>query len=277
MLTRRGAAASIGFALLVFQGVALPGCVAPKAIPVVPPRPLRAATLEEVLAAYDGYCKGIESISASGDLEVRDLRAGKAGRLGVRLVAKRGGRLYLKASVTVVTALELSADGERFSFQVPRKKTVWTGAADAPPRAEDDKAPYYALRPLDIVSALLPDPLIPAEGDALVLEGDREAFSLTLARLSSAQGTARRGVSLSRDTLQLSRARTFDERGNVVSEATFGDWEGGNPRRVLVARPREGYEAAFAFDKIERNVAIPERAFAPRIPEGYTVIEVDKP
>jgi hypothetical protein len=67
--------------------------------------------------------------------------------VGVRFVAARGGRLYLKGSVLVVTALEVVSDGERFWFQVLSKKTVWTGPNDAGNRAEGaDKAPYYALR-----------------------------------------------------------------------------------------------------------------------------------
>ncbi len=278
MLTHRRRADSITLALLTSLGLGSAACFArPVAIPVVPYRPLRVATLEEVLAAYDGYCKGIESLSASGDLEVRDLRAGKARRVGMRLVAARGGRLYLKASVAVMTALELSADGRRFWFQVPAKKTVWTGSADAHPRAEDEKAPYYVLRPLDVVAALIPDPLTAGEEDLLVLEGDRDTFSLALVRMSSAHGTVRRRVWLERDTLQLVRARTFDERGDVVSESTFGEWQEGLPRRVLVSRPREGYEAGFSFDKAQKNVAVPDKAFAPRTPEGYTIVEVDKP
>jgi hypothetical protein len=36
----------------------------------------------------------------------------------------------------------------------------------------------------------------------------------------------------------------------------------------------QGYEAALRLDKVERNVPAPERAFAPRTPEGYTVVEV---
>jgi hypothetical protein len=243
----------------------------------VPFRPLRAATLEEVLAAHDEYCRGTQSLSASGDLEVRDLRAGKARRVGVRLVAARGGRLYLKASVAVVTALEISADGKRFSFQIPARKTVWIGSADADPRAEDEKAPYYALRPRDVVSALVPDPLAPGEGESLVLEADRDSFSLALVRMARDRGTARRRVWLDRDTLQIVRSRSYDDRGDLVMEATLGDWQEGAPRQVMVARPREGYEASFRLEEVQRNVAVPERAFVPRTPEGYAVVEVDRP
>jgi outer membrane lipoprotein-sorting protein len=236
---------------------------------------LRAATLEEVVAAYDGYCKGIHSLSASGDLDVRDYRAGRRRRLGVRLVATRGGHLYLKGSVAVMTALEVVADGERFWFQLPSKKTTWTGRSDVPPRVEDEQAPYYVLRPADLISALLLEPLEPRASDMLVLEGDREAFSVTLSRGDGIRAVARRRIWLDRDTLLPLRTRTYDERGDVLNEVELGDWLGRAARRVVVSRPAQGYEAAFAFERVETNVSIPARAFVPRIPEGYQVIEVD--
>jgi hypothetical protein len=52
-------------------------CVTRTIAPAAPPGPLRAASLEEALGAFEGYCRGIETLSASGDLDVRDYRAGK--------------------------------------------------------------------------------------------------------------------------------------------------------------------------------------------------------
>jgi outer membrane lipoprotein-sorting protein len=264
--------------LVVCLGLALAGCARARPVPRVAITPPRAASLDEVLAAYDGYCKGMETLSASGDLDVRDLRAGKARKLGVRLLATRGGRLYLKGAVAVVTALEVVSDGARFWFQVPSKKTVWTGAAAdaAPQAAETEDAPYYALRPADVTQALLPEPLDPGQSETVVLEADRETFSLSLARIDGNRGRVRRRVWLDRQTLRPSRLRTYDDRGDVRTEARLGEWTAAGPQRVDIARPLDGYEAAFSFDKVESNVAVPERAFAPRTPAEYKVVEVGK-
>jgi outer membrane lipoprotein-sorting protein len=265
-------------------GLALPAVLLSGACVTVPhaasrPKapPLRRASLEEVVAAYEGYCRAIDTFSASGDLDVRDLRLGRSQRLGVRVVAARGGRLYLKGSVAVVTAVEVVANGQRFWLQVPSKHTVWTGAtsARARPAGDDEKDAYSALRPEDLTAAMLPDQLAPEEGEALVLEADRETFSVTVARLRVGRGWARQRVWMSRETLLPLRSRTFDDAGEVVREVRFGAWKDGLPRSLAVLRPTEGYEAAFTFTKVERNVAVPERAFAPRTPEGYTVVEVD--
>ena len=240
-----------------------------------PRRSLRAATLDEVLTAYDDYCRGFDTLRASGDLDVRDLRSGKSQKLGIRVVAARGGRLYLKGSVAVVSALEVVSDGRQFWFQLPTKKKVWTGdASGSAPEAVDDKAPYYVLHPSDVTTALVPEPLAPGPDESLVLEADAQNFSLTLARLEGGRGIARRRVWVNRDTLQPSRLRAYDARGDVASDAVFSGFEDGAPRSITIRRPAEGYEAVFALDKLERNVAVPEKAFTGRIPEGFAVVEV---
>jgi outer membrane lipoprotein-sorting protein len=262
-------------AALLLAALAGAGCLArPKTITAVPARALRAATPDEVLAAYEAYANDSRTLSASGALEVRDLRAGRARKLDVRLVVSRGGKLYLKGSVAVVTALEVVANGERFWFQVPSRKTVWTGKAGASHRAEGDNAPYYALRPADVTSALLPEPLLPGPRDTVVFEADPESFSIALAPLGGRE-VVRRRVWLDRETLRPLRLRRYDERGEVLSEARLGDWQGGAaPRRIQIDRPAEGYQAELDLVKVERNVPVPEQAFVPRTPAGYKVEDV---
>lgn len=243
-----------------------------------PPRPLRPVNLEESLASYDRYCEGLQTISASGDLDLKDLRAGKQRRLGVRLVATRGDRLYLKGQLLVVTAIEVVSNGERFWFQVPSKKTVWTGsAADlAPPAEGADQAPYYALRPRDVTAALLPEPLRPRAGDLLALEAERDVVWLSLARGEGGRGVVRRRVGLDRDSLRPVRLRSYDERGELFADVTLGNWSGSAPRRVVVARPAEGYVADFSLDKVDINKPVPEKAFEPRPAAGYRTVEVGR-
>lgn len=264
--------------LAIAGALLLPAC-ATRSIERVarPDTPARAVTMDEVLSAYDAYCRGLETVNATGDLDVKDFTAGKERKLGVRLLAGRGGRLYVKGSVLLVTGLEVVADGERFWFQVPSKKTVWTGAADATPTAAGaEKEPYYALRPRDVTAALLPEPLAPREGESLAFESERRQFCLTLSSTTEAHGrtTVRRRACLDRETLEPRSLRLYDARGELGAEVTLGDVQDGMARRVTIARPREGYLASFAFEKVVRNQPLPEKAFVPRTPDGYAVVEV---
>jgi outer membrane lipoprotein-sorting protein len=238
----------------------------------VPARPARAVTLEQALDAYDGYCEGLHSISASGDLDVKDLRAGKQRKVGVRLLATRGDRLYLKGQVLVLTALEIVSNGERFWFQIPSKKKVWTGPVSgmAPAAEGADRAPYYALRPRDVTSAVLPEALNPGAEDSLFLETDRSLACLSLARA----GLLRRRACLERETLRPARLRTYDERGELVSDVELSAWSEAGPRRVVISRPAEGYVVEFRLDKLETNKPVPERTFEPRPAQGYETVEV---
>lgn len=276
MLTLVRPATSIRAASLMLLLTCAAGCAArPKAIAVAPFRPLRAATLDEVLAAHERTTEAIETLSAAGSLQVRDLRKAQQRQFGVRVLAGRGGRLYLKASVAVVTALEAVADGQSFWFQVPSRRTVWTGAVLRPTSLDVGDEPYQALRPTDLAAALLPDPLHPAPQETVLFEGQRDAFTLAVARVDGARGAVRRRVWVDRDTLLPARSCLYDEHGDVQLEVSFAGWSAGVPRRLSVARPREGYEARFDLERAERNVALDARLFSPRTPADYKVVNVD--
>ncbi len=255
------------------MGLGLIGCATRRTEPQAgPARPQRTVSLEEALGSYDRYCEGLRTISASGDLDVKDLRAGKQRKLGVRLLATRGDRLYLKGQVLVVTALEVVSNGERFWFQVPSKKTIWTGPAGslAPAAEGADQAPYYALRPRDVTAALLPEPVAPKEAEALFVDSDRFTACLNLA----SGGVLRRRVCLNRETLLPTSLRVYDAQGELVVDAALQAWRDDGPRRIVITRPAQGYVADFSLEKVERNKPVPERAFEPRPAPGYQTVEV---
>jgi hypothetical protein len=243
-----------------------------------PQAPARIVSPADVISAYDSYCEGLSTLNGTGDLDVKDFRAGKQRKLGVRLLAAREGRLYVKGSVLLVTGLEVVSNGERFWFQVPSKNTVWTGRADAAAAAEGaQNEPYYALRPRDVNAALLPEPIGASAGGVAVLDADALRACVTLSaplEAGARQGIARRRACVDRATLTPRSLSLYDERGDLSAEVTFADVRDGAARRLDISRPREGYLASFVFEKLIRNEPVPERAFAPRPAEGYKVVEV---
>ena len=105
------------------------------------------------------------------------------------------------------------------------------------------------------------------------MESDREAFTLILAAPRPWARAAQRS-GWSAPCLRPLGERRYDEEGDLVASFTYGSWEGRYPHRIVVGRPREGYEAEFSFEKADVNVAVPDRAFVPRTPADYKVVEV---
>ena len=127
----------------------------------------------------------------------------------------RGGRLYLKGSVAVVTALEVVADGERFWFQVPVEEDGLDGRGrrGRPARPSDRAGALLRAAPRRRDRGPAPEPLAPRDGETVLLDGDREAFTLTLAAPGRGRGgRAPARVRLDRETLRPVRLRALRRR-----------------------------------------------------------------
>ena len=103
-------------------------------------------------------------------------------------------------------------------------------------------------------------------------------FTLTLAA-ARRRARARRGggCPLDRETLRPVRLRQL-RRARATSRRTSRSRAGrdGQPaRRCEIRRPARGLRGrVHASTRSRRNVPVPERAFVPRTPEGYAVVEV---
>ena len=87
----------------------------------------------------------------------------------------------------------------------------------------------------------------------------------------------RRRVWLDRQTLRPVRLRSYDERGDLRTEARLRVVDGDRPPAGgHLASPRRATRRPSRFDRVETNVPVPERAFAPRTPPEYKVVEVGK-
>ena len=222
-------------------------------------QPPREASLDEVLAAYDLYCDGIDTFKATGEMELRNTRTGRAGRLRFDLVASREG-IRLEQRGGGPGFVLVSRDGE-FALQSAADGRHWRGAADEPlPSLRD--FPLEALRPSDLSSAFVPSPLTAQPDEALFMEGERSRFAVTLTRRRSGHGVARRQVFLERASLRLQRTLSFDEEGNLRSEVSWRSWRDGVPREILVTRPLDGTLARLELDEAEPNAPVPPGSFS---------------
>ena len=210
---------------------------------------------------------GFDTLSAAGDLEVRDLRAGKARTLGVRLVAARAVELYLKASVAMVTALEVIVRRTALLVPGPVAEDGVDRARRREPRREprDEQAPYYALRARPTSSAaLLPEPLAPGPDEAPPARRRRPGFrALPGSPRPGPARSARRRVLARPRALQPSLDRQLRPAGDLrVGGPLLGLARRLAPAAGACAGPARATRPSFTFDEVEANVPVPERAFA---------------
>ncbi len=220
--------------------------------------PPREASLDEVLAAYDSFCDGIETFKAAGHMELRNTRTGRTQRLRFDLVASREGiRLEQRDGDPGIV---LVSGGGRFALQSAADGRTWTGPADEPLPTLGD-VPLEALRASDLESAFVPARLTVKADEALVMEGERSHFALTLTRRRSGHAVARRQVVLERASLRPQRMSSFDAEGELRSGVSWRGWRDGVPREILVTRPLDGTLARFELDEAEPNAPVPPGSF----------------
>jgi hypothetical protein len=219
----------------------------------------REASLEEVLAAYDLYCDGIETFKAAGEMELRNTRTGRAHRFRFDLLASREGvRLEQRDADT---GFVLVSDDGAFALQSRADGRTWRGAADEPLPSLSD-IPLEALRPSDLATAFVPAALTAQSDEALFMEGERSRFALTLTRRRSGHGVAHRQVFLERASLRLQRVLSFDADGNLRSEVSWHRWRDGVPREILVTRPLDGTLARLELDRAAPNAPVAPGSFS---------------
>lgn len=86
--------------------------------------------------------------------------------------------------------------------------------------------------------------------------------------------------------VSLARQQLFDERGNLVTEVYYSNYQKLNAERselwpsvILVSRPHDGYAARFTFgsESFEVNPELPPTAFALENKENLPLTDLDKP
>lgn len=86
--------------------------------------------------------------------------------------------------------------------------------------------------------------------------------------------------------ISLARQQLFDERGNLVTEVYYSNYQKLNAERpelwpsvILVSRPHDGYAARFTFgsESFEVNPELPPTAFSLDNKENLPLTDLDKP
>ena len=178
------------------------------------------------------------------------------------------------------TAFDMASDGESFRLYLPGRNLFLEGlnrlAKPSPKKLEN-------LRPQALLDALLIRPPDPPTERAVIenwSENGVANYILHIVRRESPGGQLwlMRNVWFDRSTLEVVRQQTFDEKGDVVTDARYATWErqGGVvfPRRIVITRPKDEYELTISFEKLLFNQTIALDKFELSPPAGVKVRRV---
>jgi outer membrane lipoprotein-sorting protein len=259
---------------------------------------LKTATQQQLIDYINTQAANIQSMQATVDIDttVGGVKKGKVTdyeEIRGYVLARKPAMLRMIGLMPIVRnkAFDMVSDGEGFKLWIPTKNRFVVGRNDV--ETHDPSQPLENLRPQHIYDALLLRSIDP-QNEIAVLENDTELVTEAKSRKVSRadyivdvirkgnQGwTLSRKVVFSRTDLLPHRQLLYDERGNVVTNAVYGNYKEENgvqfPWQIEIARPQEEYDITLNIVKLDLNQPLPDDKFILEQPAGAEVIHLDKP
>jgi hypothetical protein len=248
----------------------LPSCLVRRRVVAVPGkngkkenRPLLTATTPDLIERVHAVSDPIRSFSVKVDMSpsVGNLYGGEV----TDYATITGFILFLRPDYIRVigqdpvihsTAFDMVSTGNDFRVSIPAKSQFITGQNSSPANSSNK---LENLRPAAFLNSLLIKPPDPA--DILVLEDDtnetKAVYILMMLRRDGNELRPVRNLYFDRYTLQISRQKTFDDKGYITSDAEYNDWKYYNrvrfPSSIDIKRPQDGYEVQLSILQMKMN------------------------
>jgi outer membrane lipoprotein-sorting protein len=164
-------------------------------------------------------------------------------------------RILGQDPVVESTIFDMVSTGGTFRVSIPPKKRFVVGSNDAPATSQNK---LENLRPTAFLTSLLIDPPDPArEVAVLVHDAPQNIYVLLVLHKNQDELALARSIYFDQYTLQITRQKTFDASGEVVSDTSYGDWTDHEgipyPSSIEIQRPRDNYEVQIAVSSIRFN------------------------
>jgi outer membrane lipoprotein-sorting protein len=174
-------------------------------------------------------------------------------------------------------AFDMVSDGERFKLYVPAKNRFLVGRDEV---IEPSKNKLENLRPRHFFDALLVKPIGPDESAILenITDEDTATYVVHVVRRTPAgELVPARSIHFDRLALSLERQILFDERGDILTDARYREWQPYDgtpfPKQIEINRPRDEYGMVLTIVKLDINKKLPDQQFVLDQPEG-SVLQV---
>ena len=256
--------------IVLLATVSLPSCLVRRRVVAVPgktgkkeTRPLLKATKEDLIERVHAIYDPVQSFLLKVDMSpsIGNLYGGEI----TDYATITGYMLFLRPDYIRVigldpvihgTAFDMVSIGNDFRVSIPPKSEFITGQNSSPP-VSDKK--MENLRPVTFLNSLRIRP--PDPSDILVLEDDtndaKPSYILMMLRRDGDELRPVRTLYFDRYTLDISRQKTFDDKGYITSDAEYSNWKYYNHVRfaslIDIQRPQDGYEVQLSLVQMKMN------------------------
>jgi len=259
------------------------------------PAPLMIATQQELVDAVNSQAEKIKTMQATVDI---DTSVGGANRGKVTdykeirgyVLARKPSMLRMIGLLPIVRnrAFDMVSDGKEFKLWIPPKNRFVVGRNDVV--TPNPKQPFENVRPQNIYEALLIRAIDP-EKEIAVLENGFETvldakrhqyqqpdYELVVIRKGDSGWHLSRKVIFSRTDLKPHRQLIYDEKGEVVTDVRYGDYNDYDgisfPKQTEIERPQEEYDITLNIVKLDLNKPLTDDQFELQQPAGAEVVRL---
>jgi hypothetical protein len=227
-----------------------------------PSAPLLSATKDQLIGRLHGISDPVQSFLMTADLSPSVLEPSKGTAVDYATVSAYilfrkpdDIRVLGRDPVIGSTIFDMVSNGTQFRVSIPPKKRFIIGENNAPPKPGNK---LENLRPEALLTSLIiyaPNP----ESDVTLLENDSERalYILLIVRRKQDEFALARQVYFDGHTLQVSRQKTFDAAGNVVSDTRYSNWQRYDaisyPSQIDIQRPKDNYEVQLSVITMKIN------------------------
>jgi outer membrane lipoprotein-sorting protein len=258
----------------------LTGCVArTKVFRQGAPKPLLAATEEELVQRLTERYNSIKSFNASVDLTpaLGSVYKGKITEYqdisGYVLYRQPTDIRVIGLAPVVRTKLfDMVSMGANFRISIPSKNRFVEGRNDAPPASQSS---LENLRPQAFLEAAVIRPPDPEDTPFLIDNTDSHeaVYILYLVKVTDdRKAIPLRSIFFDRTNLMVVRQTRYRENGDIIGDTYYHDFDVFNgilfPKTIEINRPKDGYGVVINVRTLEMNKDIANEKFVLERPEG---------
>jgi outer membrane lipoprotein-sorting protein len=276
---------ALSILVLCLMSAALSSCLARRRL--IPragnTKALLVADLPTLLAAlnkqYDAirdFSANVDMVPALGSAEKNHITEYKDVRAYIRFRKPADIRLIGLTPAFRTKAFDMVSDGNDFKLYIPLKSLFVIGQNSIEQRSPNK---LENLRPQHFLDALVVRP-IDSKTDKVMIENftdeDNAYYIIHEVReLGDGRLQLRRTIWFSRLDLAMARQMTFDETGNLLTDARYSQWHIYDnvpyPKHIEINRPLDEYAVVLDIVKMDINKGVGSDQFVLDRPEGATL------